>query len=84
MMPIEKISLWGEYKFYLRDSMGIYKGVPTLNFDLISVSEKMANPKSAIFHPFFPFKMLAGLISLWMIPFWNKYFNPSIICWVMS
>lgn len=84
MIPTEKISLWGEYKFYLRDSMGMYNGVPTLNFDLIYVSEKIAKPKSAIFQPFFPFKIFAGLISLWMIPFCSKYFKPSAICCVIS
>ena len=48
--------------------MGIYNGVPTLNFDLISFYENMAKPKSAIFQPFFPFNMFAGFMSLWMIP----------------
>lgn len=79
MIPIEKISLLIEYIFYIKASGGIYRGVPTLYFVLIYASDRIANPKSAIFHLFPDLNILAGFKSLCIMLFWHRYLYPSMI-----
>lgn len=63
MIPNAKISLLVEYILSVRDSGGIYSGVPTFAFDWIDYGLTMANPKSAIFHVAPDLKIFAGFRS---------------------
>lgn len=70
LTPIAQISDLSEYLLFLRAYGLIYKGEPTLTFGNNGGElGVVAKPKSANFGtPFEATNILAGLISLWMIP----------------
>lgn len=65
------------------DSGGIYKGVPTLIESIKVFLPFTANPKSAILSVLPDLRIFAGLRSLWRTPFWTRYLQPEIICYMI-
>ena len=83
--PRAKISLLNEYLFLSRHSNGIYRGVPKFIFYKMNYSvQYLAKPKSPIFQLFPNLIILAGLMSLWIIPLLTMYLKASIICIMMA